>query len=126
MKYLILLAQIDMSLMSFDSNPIGMISTILSLIVLIVFFFMAVNIKKIKNSLTHESSDRCFEQAKKYEFMREKEKALEMYLEGIYLEVKDFVIEPERKKNREASLRREFGDKITELGGEWPDFDLIK
>jgi uncharacterized protein HemY len=126
MKLMFLLAEIDLSALPMDSAALATVSSVLSLIVLIVFFFLAVNVSKIKKSLHPATSDACFDMAKKYEFMHQKEKALEMYFEGIYLEIKDYVVEPERSRNREQSLQREFGEKIKELGGEWPNFEVMR
>ena len=126
MKILILLVSTDLGVLDIKADDAAMVSIVISLVVLIVFFYMAVNISKIKRSLNPANSTACFDLAEKYEFMRENKKALEMYLEGVYLEAKGYIGDQDQINSREKGLRVEFEDKIKELGGEWPNFKTLK
>ena len=125
MKIMILLAVLDLEALSVGAEQVALLSLVMSLVILIVFFYMAVNISKIRRSLNPASSYVCFDRAEKYEFMRENKKALEMYLEGIYLEARMNIADQAQMDNREKSLQKEFEAKITALGGKWPDFKAL-
>ncbi len=60
------------------------------------------------------------------EFMRNKEKALEMYLNAIFLEAKERDLNGVEVAKIEDNLKQRYADKIKQLGGEWPDFSIFK
>lgn len=108
-----------------DAELIVIVSTVASLVTLILFFKMVFDVASIKRQLNPKDSEFCFDLAKKYEFKQNKEKALDMYYEGIYLEMDVFTGGYDWNKEKMDVLKKRFESKITALGGKWPDLDIL-
>ena len=104
---------------------IVIISAVVSLITLILFFKMVSDIANIKKLLNPTSSELCYDLAKKYEFQNNKEKALDMYYEGIYLDMDVSIGGYDWNKHKLKGLKKRFEAKVIELGGKWPNLDAL-
>jgi uncharacterized protein YsxB (DUF464 family) len=100
-----------------DAELIVIVSAVVSLITLILFFKMVSDIANIKKQLNPTSSELCFDLAMKHEFKNNQEKALDMYYEGLYIEAKELSFSG-NSHNVIVGLKKRFEDKIKGLGGE--------
>ncbi len=108
------------------NNVVGIVSLVIAVYLIITFIGQARNISAIRRMSDTNDSAYLFEQARKYEFMRNKEKALEMYLNAVYVEVKERDLNGVEVGKIEDNLKQRYADKIKQLGGEWPDFSIFK
>ncbi len=108
------------------NGVVSIVSLAISVYLIITFIGQARNVSTMRKIMETDHSYYLFENARKYEFMRNKEKALEMYLTAIYKEVKERDLSGVEISKIEGNLKQQHAGKIKQLGGEWPDFSVFK
>lgn len=92
------------------------IYAIVQIVFWIVFFVLAYNVGKIKKTITGNNIEFILDKAKRCDFAGNKQKAIELYLEYIYVvNNKEWAIE--HKEN----LINKVKERVVKLGGSIPD-----